>query len=85
MGPAVESSFLASLETLDVRGPAPEDWRRIAELVERYGDFPLGVTDACVIAFAERLRTDLVVITLDRRHFSAVRPRHCKALRLLPD
>jgi hypothetical protein len=36
-----------------------------------------------VISLAERLNTDLV-ITLDRRHFGAVRPRHCRAFRLLP-
>jgi predicted nucleic acid-binding protein len=50
----------------------------------QYADFPLGSTDASVIALAERLGTD-VVITLDRWHFGAVRPRHCEALRLLPD
>jgi predicted nucleic acid-binding protein len=47
-------------------------------------DCPLGGTDASVIALAERLHTD-VVITLDQRHFGAVRPRHVPALRLLPD
>ena len=67
-----------------MEAPAPEDRPRIAELVEQYADFPLGSTDASVVALAARLETD-VVITLDRRHFSAVRPRHCEALRLLPD
>jgi uncharacterized protein len=79
-----EARFLRELEHLDVEAPAPEDWPRIADLVERYADFPLGGTDASVVALAERLETD-VVITLDRRHFSAIRPRHCEALRLLPD
>ena len=46
-------------------------------------DFSLGGTDASVIALAERLKTELV-ITLDRRHFGSVRPRHAPALRLLP-
>ncbi len=72
------------LAGLDVEAPAPADWPRIAELVERYGDFPLGGTDASVVALAERLDTDLV-ITLDVRHFGAVRPRHCPAFRLLPE
>ena len=36
------------------------------------------------VSLAERLNTDLI-ITLDRRHFSAVRPRHCPAFRLLPE
>lgn len=84
IGPDAEAAFLRGLEELDVEAPAPEDWPGIADLVERYRDFPLGGTDASVVALAERLGTDLV-ITLDRRHFGAVRPRHCSALRLLPD
>ena len=84
LGPRAEARFLAGLEDFDVEAPAPQDWPRIATLVEQYGDFPLGGTDASVIALAERLNTDLV-ITLDRRHFGAVRPNHCSALRLLPD
>ncbi len=83
LGPKVEGAFLRSLEECDVAAPAVEDYKRIGELTERYGDFPLGGTDASVIVLAERLKTELV-ITLDRRHFAAVRPRHCKALRLLP-
>jgi predicted nucleic acid-binding protein len=83
LGPAAEAVFLAGLAELDVEAPAPGDWPRIAELVEQYGDFPLGGTDASVIALAERLGTPTVV-TLDRRHFGAVRPRHCEALSLLP-
>ena len=84
LGPAAEAAFLRGLAGLDVEAPAPADWPRIAELVERYGDFPLGGTDASVVALAERLDTDLV-ITLDVRHFGAVRPRHCPAFRLLPE
>jgi predicted nucleic acid-binding protein len=83
LGAAAEAQFLAGLADLDVEAPVPADWPRIAELVEEYGDVPLGGTDASVIALAERLRTP-VVITLDRRHFRAVRPRHCDALTLLP-
>jgi predicted nucleic acid-binding protein len=83
LGPAVEAGFLAGLVALDVQAPDPEDWPRIADLVREYADFPLGATDASVVALAERLNTDLV-ITLDRRHLGAVRPRHCPAFRLLP-
>jgi predicted nucleic acid-binding protein len=53
-------------------------------LVEQYADFPLGGTDASVVALAERLQTE-ILITLDHRHFGAVRPRHCKQFRLVPD
>jgi len=59
-------------------------WGRIADLVDRYADLPLGGTDASVIALAERLDAS-VVITLDRRHFTAVRSRHREAFELLPD
>lgn len=83
LGSKAEATFLAGLAQLEVEAPTPGDWPRIAELVDRYGDFPLGGTDASVIALAERLSTQIVV-TLDRRHFSAVRPRHCEALSLLP-
>ena len=82
LGPAAEAKFLVGLTDLDVEAPTPTDWGRIAQLVEEYGDFPLGGTDASVIALAERLRTP-IVLTLDRRHFGAVRPRHCDALTLL--
>lgn len=55
----------------------------MAELVYDYADLPLGTTDAAVIALAERLGVTEVA-TLDRRHFTVVRPRHTAALVLLP-
>lgn len=62
---------------------APEDVERAADLMGIYIDTPLGLVDACVVAAAERL--DIVsVLTVDRRHFSIVRPRHVPSLKLLP-
>lgn len=86
LGARVEAAFLRGIAALDavIEAPTPADLRRMAELVERYGDFPLGATDASIVALAERLGTDLIV-TLDRRHFSAVKPRHCPAFHLLPE
>jgi predicted nucleic acid-binding protein len=83
LGASAEAAFLRGLREFDVEAPVPDDWPRLAELVEAHANFPLGGTDALVIALAERIGTDLVV-TLDARHFAAVRPRHCPALRLLP-
>lgn len=83
LGARAEVRFLRALGDLDVEAPAHDDWPRIAEIVDRYRNFPLGGTDASIVVLAERLDTDLV-ITLDRRHFGAVRPRHRPALRLLP-
>lgn len=56
----------------------------MAELVQQYADMDLGTTDASVIAVAERLGvTDIA--TIDRRHFTAVRPRHVEAFTMLPE
>jgi predicted nucleic acid-binding protein len=83
LGAAAEAAFLTGVGILDVEGPAPEDFHRMAELVEQYANFPLGGTDASVIALAERIGAQ-IVITLDRRHFGAVKPRHIGAFELLP-
>jgi uncharacterized protein len=61
----------------------PTDPLRIAELVARYHDLQLGTVDASVIAAAERLSITEIA-TIDRRHFSVVRPDHVPAFELLP-
>lgn len=61
----------------------PADWLRIAELVAVYRDLPLGTVDASVVAAAERLGTSTIA-TLDRRHFSIVRPAHLPGFELVP-
>jgi uncharacterized protein len=83
LGPEAERAFLDGLAGFDVEGPSEEDFKRMAELVEQYKDFPLGGTDASVVALAERLDAHLIV-TLDCRHFAAVKPRHREAFELLP-
>ncbi len=50
---------------------AAADWLRIADLVSKYRDLPLGTTDASVIAAAERLGVNDIA-TIDRRHFTVV-------------
>jgi len=84
LGAATEAEFLRGLTAIEVEAPTIEDWENIAVLVERYGDFPLGGTDASVAVLAERLGTDLIV-TLDRRHFGAIRMSGGGSFRLLPD
>jgi predicted nucleic acid-binding protein len=83
LGVEAEAKFLRGLGELDVEGPSDEDFTRMADLVRQYADFPLGGTDASVVALAERLQAP-VIVTLDRRHFAAVRPRHRDAFELLP-
>jgi uncharacterized protein len=85
-GPQAELRFLAELvegrfEATDVE---QSDWVRIAELVTTtYRDLRLGASDASVIAAAERLKIKQIA-TLDRRHFSVIRPAHVEAFELLP-
>lgn len=59
------------------------DYRRVRELIDRYEDLGVGFVDAAVLAVVERLREPKLA-TLDRRHFSVMRPRHVDALELLP-
>lgn len=60
-----------------------EDYARIRAIREQYSDFDIGFVDAAVLAIVERLNEPKLA-TLDRRHFSALRPRHVEALELLP-
>ena len=83
LGVSAEAAFLRGMASLELEAPSQEDWQRIADLVERYGDFPLGGTDASVVALAERVGAS-VVVTLDHRHFAAVQPLHRPAFDLLP-
>jgi predicted nucleic acid-binding protein len=84
LGGEVEAAFVRGLESLSVEAPTSDDWPLIANLVERYSDFPLGATDASVAVLAERLGTDLIV-TLDRRHFAVLRTSTGRPFTLLPD
>ncbi len=85
LGGAAELALLSMVRdgTLVVEELEPADWDRVAELVERYDDLGLGMTDASLIAVAERLGATRVA-TLDRAHYRVVRPRHTAAFELLP-
>lgn len=84
LGPRAEHVLLTGLAQMDVAGPTPEDFLRMAELVDQYADWPLGGCDASVLALAERLDTT-AVITFDHRHFGALRTAAGEPLRLLPE
>ncbi|HZT44607.1 MAG TPA: PIN domain-containing protein [Gaiellaceae bacterium] len=85
IGQTAERAFAKSLRhgELAVEPVEPPDWTRIDELLGAYADLPLGIVDASVVAACERLSATALA-TLDRRHFSVVRPRHCRALELVP-
>jgi predicted nucleic acid-binding protein len=83
--PKLEADFLHTVvvDPFEVTGLSRKDLSRVRELVLRYADFPLGAVDASVVALAERLGVDRVA-TLDRRHFSVIRPSHVPAFVLVP-
>ncbi|MBS4730427.1 PIN domain-containing protein [Mycobacterium sp. SM1] len=85
LGVEPEVRFLGDLAdgAFTVEPVAAGDWLRIAELVARHRNLPLGTVDASVVAAAERLGINEIA-TVDRRHFSVVRPRHVEAFALLP-
>ncbi len=85
LGAEAEVRFLGDFAAgnLISESVAGEDWLLIAELVGRYRDLPLGTIDASVVAAAERLQLSEIA-TLDRRHFTVVRPAHIPAFELRP-
>jgi predicted nucleic acid-binding protein len=85
LGSEAEVRFLGDLAAGNLIADPVQagDWIRIAELVAEYRDLPLGTVDASVVAAAERLRVTQIA-TLDRRHFTVVRPSHTDAFEILP-
>jgi predicted nucleic acid-binding protein len=84
-GPRVWEAFVADIARGAYRlaHPTEADVSRAAELELQYEDLDLGFVEACVVAICERLgHADLA--TLDRRHYSVVRPRHCPHFNPLP-
>ncbi len=57
----------------------------MAEFLDQWfaRDLPLGTVDASVVAAAERLRLNQIA-TLDRHHFTVVRPSHIPVFELIP-
>jgi uncharacterized protein len=62
---------------------AAADVDHARSIIERYGDLALGLADASIVVLAERHDTR-DVLTLDERHFRAVRMSKGRRFRLLP-
>ena len=74
---------LVASGTYPLLDPLPPDYLRAADLVEQYADFPLGAVDALIVAMAERFKVT-TILTLDQRHFGAVKPLHCERFVVAP-
>ncbi len=51
----------------------PDDLAMACEVVDRYRNPGIGITDASLVVLADRYRTR-TILTLDRKHFGVVRP-----------
>lgn len=85
LGAAAEQALLAMIldDSLHVEALTKADWARASGLIGTYDDLNLGVTDATLIALAERLKATTIA-TLNHRDFRVVRPAHVDALELVP-
>lgn len=79
------ASFLEKLSETDLtlETPLAEDYKRAAEVLRKYDDANIDFVDANIVAIAERLNVTKI-LTVDRRHFGAFKPRHCQAFEILP-
>ncbi|MFD8564021.1 type II toxin-antitoxin system VapC family toxin [Streptosporangium canum] len=84
-GAKAEADFLRDVAdgVYELVSVASTELNRAADLVEQYSDLPLGTADAFAIAVAEKFHA-VNIATIDRRHFSIVRPTHVPAFNLLP-
>jgi predicted nucleic acid-binding protein len=60
-----------------------QDYERVAAVMNEFADFRLDFADAAILTLAETMQIRHI-LTLDRRDFSVLRPRHCEYLELLP-
>jgi predicted nucleic acid-binding protein len=54
-----------------------------AQVVQKYSDQAIGVTDASLVVLAKRFDTR-TILTLDRRHFDVLKPLQGKRFVLVP-
>jgi predicted nucleic acid-binding protein len=59
------------------------DIKRAREILEQYSDLQIGLTDASIVVLSERYNV-LDLLTLDERHFRALRGAGGRPFRILP-
>ena len=85
LGHQAMRQFLANLvaSNTQLESITLTDLERVNQILDQYADSQLDFVDAVIVAIAERKGINRV-LTLDRRDFSLVRPRHCDYFELLP-
>lgn len=59
------------------------DVARAAEIMDRHSELAIGLADASLVVLSERLGT-VRILTLDERHFRALRGARGRPFRILP-
>lgn len=85
VGVAAELAVLRELTgpAYELATVSAEDLGIVANIVERYHDSKIGLTDASLVVLADRYRTHRI-LTLDHRHFHALRALDGGPFELLP-
>jgi uncharacterized protein len=84
-GTKTELEFLAEVVagTFELAPFGRADLARAVTVLQKYRDMRIGLTDASLVALAERYGSTRI-LTLNERHFRAIRPLHADAFTLLP-
>ena len=84
MGHATLRSFIATIATEkpQIADLVQHDYERVATVLVEYADLRLDFADAAILSLAERMDIQ-DILTLDRRDFSVLRPKHCHYFNLL--
>lgn len=84
-GVAAEIAALTELASgaYEIAGFSADDLGASLGIVSRFADLGIGLTDASIVVLAERYRTRRI-LTLDRRHFAALRASRGEPFELLP-
>ena len=85
LGHEAMRQFLKSLVTSNVTLEAITvmDLERATEILDTYADSRLDFVDSTIVAIAERLNITRI-LTLDRRDFTIIRPKHHSYFEILP-
>jgi predicted nucleic acid-binding protein len=85
VGPHAELALLAEVSrgAYRLESFSPDDVAAARDVIERYDTLAVGLADASVVVLADRYDVH-DVLTLDERHFRALRDRQGRPFRLLP-
>jgi uncharacterized protein len=84
-GTKTELEFLAEVVagTFELAPFGRADLARAVTVLQKHRDMRIGLADASLVVLAERYGTTRI-LTLDERHFRAIKPLHADAFTLLP-